>query len=158
MSSKVVTLDDLTAIFEALGTGSFSDRFDALEVCYVVNQGSVTESTNGSGLWRYRKWSNGFQEVWYQGSVTFSSASSSVGNWNRATQNMSIPISSMTNITAFEDNTAVIVSGAYGGRVFTTGGIKNSGTQFEAQQLGNSSMSAATIGGWSVYISGMPRS
>lgn len=36
--------------------------------------------------------------------------------------------------------------------------IKESGTQFEAQQLRNAAMAAGTIGGWNIYIFGMPRS
>lgn len=36
--------------------------------------------------------------------------------------------------------------------------IKENGTQFEVQQLGNADMAAGTIVGWNVYVSGMPRS
>lgn len=36
--------------------------------------------------------------------------------------------------------------------------IKGSGTQFEAQRLGNVAMAAGTISGWNIYIFGMPRS
>lgn len=108
--------------------------------------------------WAYRVWSDGFQEAWYRGSVTFSSAASQQTNgWYRSTQNVDIPIANMSGMTAFSDDAVVTVSGAYAGRVFTTGGIKTNGTQFEAQQLSGSSMSATTVNGWNVYISGFKR-
>ena len=72
--------------------------------------------------------------------------------WNRSTQNFALPI-------PFADESSVLVSGAYSGRVFTTGGIKTNGTQFEAQILGGQAMSSdRTLPGWNVYVAGYGRS
>lgn len=120
----------------------------------ITNQSTYADS---NGLWTYRKWSNGFQEVWYYGSIVFSSATSSVGGWNRAIQNVTIPTSNMTGISAFSDNTSVTVTGAYSGAIYTCGGIKTSGTQFEAQVLSVNSIAARTYTQWSVYIAGYAR-
>ena len=117
----------------------------------------IAQGTYGS-TWQYRVWSNGFQEVWYKGSITFSSAASSIGGWYRMVQNFTIPISSMSGMSAFDDDSVVTVSGAYSGRMYTTGGIKTSGTQFEAQVICGSSQAAGTFSGWNVYISGYERS
>ena len=118
----------------------------------------ITSHGTYGTFWAYRVWSDDFQEVWYRGSVTFSSAASQQTNgWYRSTQNVDIPIANMSGMTAFSDDAVVTVSGAYAGRVFTTGGIKTNGTQFEAQQLSGSSMSATTVNGWNVYISGFKR-
>lgn len=110
----------------------------------------VTEEGT-SGSWTYRKWSSGLQECWYSGSVTFSSASSVVSGWNRSTQNVSLPLT-------FADDAVVQVTGAYNGKIFTSGGIKSSGTQFEAQILSGASTAATTFSGWNVYVIGQARS
>lgn len=121
---------------------------------YVISQGQYASST---GNWVYRVWSDGFQEVWYKGSVQFTTASSVANGWHRATNNVTIPISSMDGVSAFSDNAVITVSGSYAGRIFTHGGLKADGTQFEAQQLGGASMATATIAGWNVYIAGYAR-
>lgn len=109
---------------------------------------SVT--SGGTGTWYYRTWPSGWQEAWYQGSITFSSSSSTSGGWNRSTQNFALPIS-------FADNASILVSGSYSGRVYTHGGIKSSGTQFEAQMLGGASLTSGTRSGWSIYVAGYGR-
>lgn len=115
-----------------------------------ISSSSVT--SGGTGTWYYRVWANGWQEAWYHGSITFTSASSTAGGWNRSTQNFALPIS-------FADDATVIASGAGSGRVYTTGGLKSNGTQFEAQVLGGASSSANyTWTNWGVYVAGYGRS
>lgn len=110
----------------------------------------VTEEGT-SGSWRYRKWSSGLQEAWFSGSITFSAASTAVNGWNRSTQNVALPLT-------FADEAVVQVTGAYSGKIYTSGGIKSSGTQFEAQILSGAATSAATYAGWNVYVIGQARS
>lgn len=112
---------------------------------------TLAVSSGGSGTWYYRTWPSGWQEAWYKGSITFSNDSSAVGGWYRSTQNFALPIS-------FADDASVLVSGAYSGRVFTTGGIRTNGTQFEAQILGGQTTSSGTRPGWNVYVAGYGRS
>lgn len=123
---------------------------------YVKAQGSIT---GAKGTWVYRAWSDGFAEVWYMGSITFSSAGSSYQGWYRSTQNVKIA-DAVRNITGnFADTSTVIVTGAYNGHPYTSGGIKSNGTYFEAQVLGMNALSAnTTTTNWSVYISGYKRS
>lgn len=142
--------------------GKFSGYIDWTNVTdkpdYITNQGTVTESTNGSGLWRYRKWNSGFQEVWYRGSVDFTDATSNSANgWYRRIKTFAIPYSSMTNITAFDDNAIPVVTGAYSGTLLSTGGFKSSGTAVELQEISGATISSTSITGWSIYIAGMPR-
>lgn len=111
---------------------------------YITEEGT-------SGSWTYRKWSSGLQEAWYSGSITFSAASSVVSGWNRSTQNVSLPLT-------FADDAVIQVTGAYNGKIFTSGGIKSSGTQFEAQILSGASTAATTYAGWHVYVIGQARS
>lgn len=111
---------------------------------YVTEEGT-------SGSWTYRKWASGLQEAWYSGSITFSAASSVVNGWNRSTQNFNLPLT-------FADEAVVQVTGAASGRIYTSGGIKSSGTQFEAQVLSGASIAAATLSGWNVYVIGQARS
>lgn len=119
---------------------------------YVTNQGTV------SGGWMYRVWSNNFQEVWFRGTVTYTSASSSYQGWYRSIQNITIPISSMTGMTAFADDAATFASGAHTGHIHTCAGVRTNGTQFEAQTLGMNVIAANTVTtGWSVYIAGYKR-
>lgn len=165
------TEDGKIYIFLGVATSATAIELEAHHPVYCYKDGAIRLWTNGEDVadayvikqgsygskWEYRIWSNGFQEVWYSGSVTFSSASASAGGWNRSTENVTIPISSMPGLTSFADDAVVIVSGSYSGRVFTTGGIKTNGTQFEAQMLGGTSQSASTISGWNVYISGYQR-
>lgn len=165
------TEDGKIYIFLGVATSATAIELEAHHPVYCYKDGAIRLWTNGEDVadayvikqgsygskWEYRVWSNGFQEVWYSGSVTFSSASASAGGWNRSTENVTIPISSMPGLTSFADDAVVIVSGSYSGRVFTTGGIKTNGTQFEAQMLGGTSQSASTISGWNVYISGYQR-
>lgn len=135
-----------------------SSNLLAQKVDYITAQGTVTESTNGSGLWRYRKWNSGFQEVWYCGSVDFTNATSnSVNGWYRRIKTFAIPYSSMTNITAFDDNAIPVVTGAYSGTLLSTGGFKSSGTAVELQEISGATISSTSITGWSIYIAGMPR-
>lgn len=110
----------------------------------------VTEEGT-SGSWTYRKWSSGLQEAWYSGSITFSAASTSVNGWNRSVQNVALPLT-------FADEAVVQVTGAYSGKIFTSGGIKSSGTQIEAQILSGASTPAATYNGWHIYVIGQARS
>lgn len=119
---------------------------------YVTNQGTV------SGDWMYRVWSNNFQEVWFRGTVTYSSASSSYQGWYRSVQNITIPISSMTGMSAFADDATAFASGAYNAHIHTCTGVRTNGTQFEAQTLGMNAIPANTVtDGWSVYIAGYKR-
>lgn len=135
-----------------------SSNLLAQKVDYITNQGTVTESTNGSGLWRYRKWNSGFQEVWYHGSVDFSGATSNSANgWYRRIQNFAIPYSSMTNITAFDDNAIPVVTGAYSVTLLSTGGFKDNGTTVELQDISGAEGYVTSIPGWNIYIAGMPR-
>lgn len=117
---------------------------------FVVSEDSVSITSGGTGTWRYRIWKSGWQEAWYHGSIQFTAASSTAGGWNRSTQNFALPI-------PFADESSVLVSGAYSGRVFTTGGIKTNGTQFEAQILGGQALSSGTRPGWNVYVAGYGR-
>lgn len=128
-----------------------SSNLLAQKVAYITAQGT-------SGDWRYRVWSNNFIEVWFNGSVTFSSAGSSLQGWYRSVVNVTIP-TAVRNITgAFADTANVQVTGAYNAHIFTSGGIKSSGTAFEAQILGGNALAAnTTVSGWSVYISGYKR-
>ena len=112
----------------------------------------ITEEGTASG-WKYRKWNSGFIEAWYSGSITFSAAGSSIAGWYRSTENISLP----SNLV-FADDAVVQVTGAYSGRIFTSGGIKTNGTQFEAQVLGAQALAATTYSGWNVYIAGQARS
>lgn len=112
---------------------------------------SQTVTSGGSGTWYYRTWPSGWQEAWYQGSIQFTSAATSAGGWYRSTKNFALPIS-------FADNASILVSGATSGRVFTHGGIKTNGTQFEAQILGGATLAANTYSGWNVYVAGYGRS
>lgn len=114
-----------------------------------MNTLSVT--SGGTGTWYYRIWPSGWQEAWYQGSIQFTTAASSAGGWYRSTKNFALPIS-------FADNASILVSGSTSGRVYTHGGIKTSGTQFEAQILGGAALAANTYSGWSVYVAGYGRS
>lgn len=112
---------------------------------------TLTVTSGGSGTWYYRTWPSGWQEAWYQGSIQFTTAATSAGGWYRSTKNFALPIS-------FADNASILVSGATSGRVFTHGGIKTNGTQFEAQILGGAALAANTYSGWSVYVAGYGRS
>ena len=112
---------------------------------------TLSVTSGGSGTWRYRTWPSGWQEAWYQGSIQFTAAASSAGGWYRSTKNFALPIS-------FADNASILVSGAASGRVFTHGGIKTNGTQFEAQILGGAALAANTYSGWNVYVAGYGRS
>lgn len=135
-----------------------SSNLLAQKVDYITNQGTVTESTNGSGLWRYRKWNSGFQEVWYRGSVNFTGATSNSANgWYRRIKDFAIPYGSMTNITAFDDNAVPVVTGAYSATLLSTGGFKSSGTAVELQEISGATISSTSIIGWNIYIAGMPR-
>lgn len=135
-----------------------SSNLLAQKVDYITVQGTVTESTNGSGLWRYRKWNSGFQEVWYRGSVNFTNATSNSANgWYRRIKTFAIPYDSMTNITAFDDNAVPVVTGAYSGTLLSTGGLKDNGTTVELQDISGAEGSVTSIPGWSIYIAGMPR-
>lgn len=107
-------------------------------------------TSGGSGTWYYRTWSSGWQEAWYNGSITFSAAATSVSGWYRSTQNFALPIS-------FADDASILVSGSYSGKVYTHGGFKNSGTQIEAQILGGGSLAAGTRAGWGIYVAGYGR-
>lgn len=109
----------------------------------------ITEEDTANG-WTWRKWASGLQEAWYSGSITFSAAGSSVAGWYRSTQNVNLPLT-------FADNATITVTGAYSGRIFTSGGIKTSGTQFEAQILGGAAMGAGAVSGWNVYVIGNAR-
>lgn len=111
---------------------------------YITEEGT-------SGSWHYRKWSSGLQEAWFSGSITFTSASSTVSGWQRSTVNVALPLT-------FADDAVVQVTGAYNGKIYTTGGIKTSGTQFEAQILSGASTAATTFSGWNVYVIGQARS
>lgn len=111
---------------------------------YITEEGT-------SGSWTYRKWSSGLQEAWFSGSITFSSASSSINGWNRSVQNVSLPLT-------FANDAVVQVTGASSGRIYTSGGIKTSGTQFEAQILSGAFIGATTYSGWNVYVIGQARS
>lgn len=111
---------------------------------YITEEGT-------SGSWTYRKWSSGLQECWFSGSITFSAAGTQVSGMYRSTQNVSLPLT-------FADDAVVQVSGAYSGRIYTTGGIKTNGTQFEAQVLGAQALAAASYSGWNVYVIGQARS
>lgn len=142
--------------------GKFSGYIDWANVTdkpdYITDQGTVTESTNGTGLWRYRKWNSGFQEVWYRGSVNFTGATSNSANgWYRRIKTFAIPYDSMTNITAFDDNAVPVVTGAYSGTLLSTGGLKDNGTTVELQDISGAEGSVTSIPGWSIYIAGMPR-
>lgn len=112
----------------------------------------VTEEGTASG-WKYRKWNSGYIEAWYSGSITFSAAGTSIAGWYRSVENISLP----SNLV-FADDAVVQVTGAYSGRIFTSGGIKTNGTQFEAQILGATAMGAGAVSGWNVYIAGQARS
>ena len=112
---------------------------------------TLSVTSGGSGTWYYRTWPSGWQEAWYQGSIQFTTAASSAGGWYRSTKNFALPIS-------FADDASILVSGATSGRVFTHGGIKTNGTQFEAQILGGAALAANTYAGWNVYIAGYGRS
>lgn len=112
---------------------------------------TLSVTSGGTGTWYYRTWPSGWQEAWYQGSIQFTSAASSAGGWYRSTKNFALPIS-------FADNACIQVSGSTSGRVYTQGGIKTSGTQFEAQILGGAALAANTYSGWSVYVAGYGRS
>lgn len=112
---------------------------------------TLSVTSGGSGTWHYRIWPSGWQEAWYQGSIKFTAAATSAGGWYRSTKNFALPIS-------FADSASILVSGATSGRVYTNGGIKTNGTQFEAQILGGASLAANTYAGWSVYVAGYGRS
>ena len=119
---------------------------------YVTNQGTV------SGGWMYRVWSNNFQEVWFRGTVTYTSAGVSYQGWYRSVQNITIPISSMTGMSAFADDATAFASGADNAHIHTCAGVRTNGTQFEAQTLGMNAIAANTATtGWSVYIAGYKR-
>lgn len=119
---------------------------------YVTSQGTV------SGGWMYRKWSNNFQEVWFRGTVTYTSAGVSYQGWYRSVQKVTIPISSMTGMSAFADDAVAIASGAHSSHIHTCSGLQSSGTEFEAQTLGMNAIAANTAtSGWSVYIAGYKR-
>ena len=112
---------------------------------------TLSVTSGGSGTWHYRIWPSGWQEAWYQGSITFSNASSTANGWNRSTQNFALPIS-------FADDASILVSGSYSGKIYTQGGIKTNGTQFEAQILGGTALASGTRTAWSVYVAGYGRS
>lgn len=134
-----------------------SDYVAELEKVYTSSTPYIT-SQGTSGNWRYRVWSNNFQEVWFRGTVTYTSASSSYQGWYRSIQNITIPISSMTGMTAFADDAATFASGAHNGHIHTCAGVRTNGTQFEAQTLGMNAIAANTVTtGWSVYIAGYKR-
>lgn len=40
---------------------------------YIITQGSSKESTDGTGIWRWREWNSGKVEIWYSGSMTLAS-------------------------------------------------------------------------------------
>lgn len=108
----------------------------------------VTAETT-SGSWTVREWASGIVEAWYTGSVTFSSAAVQVGGWYRSIQNIAAP-------DTFDDTlTSVQVTGAYSGKIYTSGGIKNSGTEIELQMLSGAATAAGTYSGWNIYIKGV---
>lgn len=133
------------------------------EIYLTPQSGSTTNpyvtSQGVSGDWRYRVWSNNFIEVWFNGSVTFTSASTSYQGWYRSTLNVTIP-AAVRDITGdFADTANIQVTGAHNAHIYTSGGIKTNGTAFEAQMLGMNSVAANTATtGWNVYIAGMARS
>lgn len=137
-----------TTLSEALGITNTSQTLTSgggvTPADYITEEGT-------SGSWYYRKWSSGLQEAWFSGSVTFSAAGTQVSGMYRSTQNVSLPLT-------FADDAVVHVSGAYSGRIYTTGGIKTNGTQFEAQALGAQALAATTYSGWNVYVIGQARS
>lgn len=140
-TARLITPANLKAAIQYWETGGGSEP--------TMNTLAVT--SGGTGTWYYRIWKSGWQEAWYHGSIQFTAASSTVGGWYRSTQNFALPIS-------FADDASVLVSGAYSGRVYTHGGIKTNGTQFEAQILGGAALAANTYTGWSVYVAGYGRS
>lgn len=155
-----VVWDVLTDRYEEMELGSLrttlSEALGITNAPQVMTGGGVTpadyvteEGTSGS--WYYRKWSSGLQEAWFSGSVTFSAAGTQVSGMYRSTKNVSLPLT-------FADDAVVHVSGAYSGRIYTTGGIKSSGTEFEAQALGAQALAATTYSGWNVYVIGNARS
>lgn len=137
-----------TTLSEALGITNTSQTLTSgggvTPADYITEEGT-------SGSWHYRKWSSGLQEAWFSGSVTFSAAGTQVSGMYRSTQNVSLPLT-------FADDAVVQVSGAYSGRMYTTGGIKTNGTQIEAQALGAQALAATTYSGWNVYVIGQARS
>lgn len=136
-----------TTLSEALGittSQTLASGGGVTPADYITEEGT-------SGSWYYRKWSSGLQEAWFSGSVTFSAAGTQVSGMYRSTQNVSLPLT-------FADDAVVQVSGAYSGRIYTTGGIKTNGTQFEAQALGAQALAATTYSGWNVYVIGQARS
>lgn len=137
---------------------STSDYVTELEKIYTSTTPYITAQGTVGSTWRYRVWSNNFIEAWYFGSVTFTSASSSYQGWYRSTINVTIP-TEVRNVTgAFSDAATVLVTGAYNAHIYTSGGIKSSGTAFEAQALGMNSIPAnTTTTAWSVYISSFKR-
>lgn len=123
---------------------------------YVTAQGTID---GANGTWMYRCWSDGFREVWYNNaSITITTAGTAViTGWYRATVNQSIA-TAVRNITGdFADTANVQVTGAASGRFYTSGGIKSSGTAFEAQILAPTTIPAQAYVGWNVYISGYKR-
>lgn len=137
---------------------SSSDYVTELEKVYTSTTPYITAQGTVSGGWMYRVWSNNFQEVWFRGTVTYSSASSSFQGWYRSVQNITIPISSMTGMSAFADDATAFASGAHNAHIHTCGGVRTNGTQFEAQTLGMNAIAANTVTtGWSVYIAGYKR-
>ena len=124
---------------------SSSDYVTELEKVYTSTTPYITAQGTVGSTWRYRVWSNNFIEAWYQG-------------WYRSTINVTIP-TEVRNVTgAFSDTATVLVTGAYNAHIYTSGGIKSSGTAFEAQALGMNSIPAnTTTTAWSVYISSFKR-
>ena len=68
-----------------------------------------------------------------------------------------VPYSSMTNITAFDDNAIPVVTGAYSVTLLSTGGFKDNGTTVELQDISGAEGYVTSIPGWNIYIAGMPR-
>lgn len=75
-------LGDLSmSLSEALGinNSSQSGSGGSPNVDYVIDQGTIQETSVGTGFWRWREWDSGKVEIWYHGSITLNSRSSSSG-------------------------------------------------------------------------------
>jgi hypothetical protein len=89
---------------------------------YVVSQSSSTTSY-GNGYWRWREWNSGKVEIWYHGTMTLNSTTSTSNGVHRREKWFNFPNSYSLN------RCTVIVDGMTTGCWCGCGGVQNSSSQ-----------------------------
>lgn len=122
---------------------------------YVITQGSSTESTDGTGIWRWREWNSGKVEIWYSGSMTLASLDQS-GTFYRSMLWKDLPNNyALYRCTILiSDFTSGGFSGCGGKRDSSDGGTQISGATSKFQIMSYRLTSAVTTIYPNIYICG----